>query len=250
MTASRTLSKDGHRHRCRNPKCRSKLPEPRASTHSAFCTKGCWQQFHRARCVVCEKEFERTAEHQLVCGRRKCRAELKRQPEIYRPFHHGLYAQRPLPAPTPHAIPSAPSESLEKWASRPCFIRGLRWAWHRPDRDDDDWELRGPDGRMVARIRQEGSGWWAARPRAIPEPPIEGRDEAMRRAERMAMWALPDRKHRIRESGAPTCASAVPITDDAPGRVGAAAGLAIEDPPGGNPGQPSPGARGAAGSNR
>ena len=218
------------RHRCRNPKCRSKLPEPRASIHSAFCTKGCWQQFHRKRCVVCEKEFERTAEHQLVCGRRKCRAELKRQPEIYRPFHRGLYAQKLLPAPTPHAVPSAPSETLEKWASKPRIITGLRWA--RPDREDDDWELSGPDGRMVARIRQEGSGWWVARPRAIPEPPIEGRDEAMRRAERMAMWALPGRKRRVRESGS-TSASAVRNTDDAPGRIGV---LAIEDRAGGAPG--------------
>ena len=195
-----------HRHRCRNPKCRSKLPEPRASIHSAFCTKGCWQQFHRKRCVVCEKEFERTAERQLVCGRRKCRAELKRQPEIYRPFHRGLYAQKLLPAPTPHAVPSAPPETLEKWASKPCIIRGLRWA--RADGDDDDWELSGPDGRMVARIRQEGSEWWVARPRAIPEPPIEGRDEAMWRAERMVMWALPVRNHK---SVARHSASAVPI---------------------------------------
>ena len=192
------------------PEC--KLPEPRASIHSAFCTKGCWQQFHRARCVVCEKDFTRTAEHQLVCGRRRCRAELKRQPEIYRPFHFGLCAQRPLPAPTPHAVPSAPSETLEKWASKPCIVRGLRWA--RADGDDDDWELRGPGARMVARVRQEGSGWWVARPRAIPEPPIEGRDEAMRRAERMAMWALPDRKvarrSRLRESDGPTCTAALP----------------------------------------
>ena len=150
------------RHRCRNSKCRSKLPEPRASIHSAFCTKGCWQQFHRKRCVVCEKEFERTAEHQLNCGRRKCRAELKRQPEIYRPFHRGLYAQKLLPAPTPHAVPSAPSETLEKWASKPRFITGLRWA--RPDREDDDWELSGPDGDgwSPASAKREADGGWRA----------------------------------------------------------------------------------------
>jgi hypothetical protein len=29
------------RHRCRNPKCRSKLPKPVANEHHAFCTRGC-----------------------------------------------------------------------------------------------------------------------------------------------------------------------------------------------------------------
>ena len=26
--------------------------------------------------------------------------------------------------------------ALAEWASKPCIIRGLRWAWHRPDGDD------------------------------------------------------------------------------------------------------------------
>lgn len=224
MTAAR---KNEHRQRCRN--CRSKLPEPRASVHSAFCAKGCWQQFHHARCVVCEKEFKRTAQHQLVCGGRRCRAELKRQSEIYRPFHNGFYAQKVLPAPTPNGVPSAPSETLEKRASKPRIVGALRWV--RVDGGDDDWELRGR--RMVARIRQEGSGWWVAWPRAIPEPPIEGRDEAMRRAERMAMWASPGRKVARQSRGGPACAPALP----------AASRLAAKRPSTGKPPRGRPGGR-------
>ena len=77
---------------CRNPRCRSHMP-PAFSRHAQFCTKGCWEQFHRKRCVVCEKEFERKSESQRVCGRRTCRSELRKQPEIYRPFHCGPLAR-------------------------------------------------------------------------------------------------------------------------------------------------------------
>jgi hypothetical protein len=39
---------------CRNPRCRSRMP-PAMGEHSQFCTRGCWEQFHRKRCVVCER---------------------------------------------------------------------------------------------------------------------------------------------------------------------------------------------------
>jgi hypothetical protein len=77
------------RHRCRNPRCRSKLPAPVENLYAAFCTLGCWNQFHRQRCVVCERLFRRATENQLTCGRRKCRLELRRQTALYLPFQAG-----------------------------------------------------------------------------------------------------------------------------------------------------------------
>jgi hypothetical protein len=64
-------------HYCRNPKCRSKLPEPVANEREAFCARGCHSGFYRKRCLVCEAPMERRTERQLVCGKRKCRNALQ-----------------------------------------------------------------------------------------------------------------------------------------------------------------------------
>ena len=53
-------------HYCRNPKCRSKLPEPVANEREAFCARGCHSGFYRKRCLVCEAPMERRTERQLV----------------------------------------------------------------------------------------------------------------------------------------------------------------------------------------
>jgi len=37
---------DKLRHYCRNPRCRGKLKEPVENLHAAFCTRGCWEQYH------------------------------------------------------------------------------------------------------------------------------------------------------------------------------------------------------------
>ena len=58
---------------CRNPKCRSKLKIPISNPREAFCTRSCWQQFHRHRCLVCEREMPRNAEHQRTCYRAQCK---------------------------------------------------------------------------------------------------------------------------------------------------------------------------------
>ena len=74
------------RHRCRNPRCGSKLREPVENLHAAFCTRGCWEQYHRSRCVVCERGFDRKVENKRLCERRLCRAEMRRWPAVYLPF--------------------------------------------------------------------------------------------------------------------------------------------------------------------
>jgi hypothetical protein len=56
-------------------------------------------------------------------------------------------------------------------------------------RVDDDWELVDRKGRMAARVRQEGAGYWVAKPRITPEPPIESFKCACRRAIEIAVVA-------------------------------------------------------------
>ena len=57
-------------------------------------------------------------------------------------------------------------------------------------REDDDWELFDRDGKMAARVRQEGDGYWVGRPRMTPEPPIESFEAACCRAVNVAMTTL------------------------------------------------------------
>jgi hypothetical protein len=57
--------------------------------------------------------------------------------------------------------------------------------------DDEDYELLDAQGKMVARVRQEGDRWWVARPRCFPEPPLEPLDAARCRATHMALMAMP-----------------------------------------------------------
>jgi hypothetical protein len=65
------------RHYCRNPRCRSRLLAPVTNPREAFCTRGCHTQFHRHRCLVCERPMERATERQVLCGRRKCKSEFE-----------------------------------------------------------------------------------------------------------------------------------------------------------------------------
>jgi hypothetical protein len=62
---------------CRNPRCGCKLPAPVSNPREAFCTRGCHSSFYRKRCLICEEPMGRKTEHQLVCGKRKCRNALQ-----------------------------------------------------------------------------------------------------------------------------------------------------------------------------
>jgi hypothetical protein len=79
LTFSRDVAPD-LRHRCRNPRCRCKLPEPTSIFRNAFCCRGCFTGFFRSRCLVCEQPFERKQENQATCRQPKCRAALRREP--------------------------------------------------------------------------------------------------------------------------------------------------------------------------
>jgi hypothetical protein len=184
---------------CRNPRCRSRMP-PAMGEHSQFCTRGCWEQFRRKRCVVCEREFEKKASNQHVCTRKACRAALRHNPEMYRPFHLGhLRGSKSGPGyqgsggitgalENPH-FTGIPEAEIAGATLDPIIpnLKGRRWV----SIGGNDWELRDASGRMVARIREEGGQYWVARPRMIPEPPLETRMQAMRRGELFMMMSAP-----------------------------------------------------------
>ena len=65
------------RHYCRNPRCRSKLPEPVANPRDAFCARGCFQSFYLRRCLVCEGPLTRKRENQRVCRKPACHATFR-----------------------------------------------------------------------------------------------------------------------------------------------------------------------------
>ena len=58
---------------CRNPKCRSKLTAPTDNYREAFCMRGCHSSFYLHRCLACERQMPRNAEHQKVCHRSECK---------------------------------------------------------------------------------------------------------------------------------------------------------------------------------
>jgi hypothetical protein len=60
------------RHYCRNPKCRTRLPEPVSNPREGFCTRGCYSSFYLHRCLICEGPIERKREDQKVCRKAKC----------------------------------------------------------------------------------------------------------------------------------------------------------------------------------
>jgi hypothetical protein len=71
--------------RCRNTRCRSKLPVPTDNDHKAFCTPYCYDQFYSWLCLVCEKPIPRGRRRVQPkhCHARDCRLSFRRFPETF-----------------------------------------------------------------------------------------------------------------------------------------------------------------------
>jgi hypothetical protein len=194
------------RHRCRNPKCRSKLPAPVSNEREAFCCRGCFNAFYRHRCLICEQEMDRKNEGQKVCSKRKCRNALRQLKTAGSAL--GRYFPRSAslaPQEVPDFIESESASANSRAAVTPWLPKRLsklwrgqpawRWQWmlasDGSEREDNDWQLLNREGRIVARVRQEGDGYWMARPRTTPKPPIESFEDACRRAVSAAMATSP-----------------------------------------------------------
>jgi hypothetical protein len=178
------------RRRCR--KCRSNLPAPVANEREAFCCRGCFKAFYRHRCFICQQPMERKTQNQKICGKRKCRNALEGKTVFSR--FSTIDTSRPVSG------SNSPLISMSKSPLKPDLAAASAWLPKRLsklthdkpglEREDDDWNLLNRDGRMVTRVRQEGDGYWVARPRMIPEPPVETFKAACRRAVTVAMVTL------------------------------------------------------------
>lgn len=82
MLYSPSLTEPQVRHRCRNPRCGTKLKIP-AANPDAFCCRGCEAQFYSRRCRVCEALFSPKTGRRQTCGRSRCRHEFQRHPELF-----------------------------------------------------------------------------------------------------------------------------------------------------------------------
>jgi hypothetical protein len=74
---------DQPRHRCRNPRCGTKLRQPTDHRLEAFCCEGCFESFYRSRCIVCERPIAQKTKPRRVCNRQKCRGQFRRHPEQF-----------------------------------------------------------------------------------------------------------------------------------------------------------------------
>jgi hypothetical protein len=71
------------RYRCRNLRCRCKLPTPVTDERDAFCTRTCFASHYRSKCLVCGRAFARKRDDQTTCGRPKCQRALRLYPEQF-----------------------------------------------------------------------------------------------------------------------------------------------------------------------
>jgi hypothetical protein len=70
---------------CRNPRCGCKLPEPVSNSKAAFCTKGCYSQFYRAHCLVCEAAIQQPKRgERLICKKAACINAFRESSGAYR----------------------------------------------------------------------------------------------------------------------------------------------------------------------
>jgi hypothetical protein len=99
---------------CRNPRCRSKLPAPVENPRSAFCVRGCYRQFYRSRCLVCERPMERKTERKQLCGRPRCKSEFRalQQREMLGSYLH------------PTSAPNAAGNPIKQGTSAPLDPAG------------------------------------------------------------------------------------------------------------------------------
>jgi len=181
-------------HRCRNPRCKMKLPAPVENSRRAFCTRGCFNSFYRTKCRVCERDItldpmsgqrRSLSAHRQFCGR-KCKAEAARFPRVYR-------WGEPPPRKSPASARTCDISSafLAISDDRPAHHCLRAWRWGG-DPDQGDHSLYNKDGLTIARIVLAGDGRYHLRsPITWPRMSWPDLERAKRGAEAMALVAMP-----------------------------------------------------------
>jgi hypothetical protein len=190
------------RHRCRNLKCHTKLKEPIGNEHKAFCCRGCFESFYRAKCIVCEKDIgtdpltgekRKRLGQRKFCGR-KCRAEASQFPHVYAWV-------LPDPVRPTHSSRSAHFTGLKFGLEghRP-IAHSLRGWWWGGD-GQGDHSLYDRDGLTIARVVQDDDRYRLRTPVVRLSPGVRLRDtwhlewpsleKAKHGAESFALMAMP-----------------------------------------------------------
>jgi hypothetical protein len=186
------------RHRCRNARCRCKLPAPVTNEKDAFCCRGCFESHYRKICVVCEKAFARKRDDQATCGRPKCQRALRLYPEQFL----RKWVQVP-------AVNVKGSETLINRASKAAT--GPRSQPNRPWRQRISlWspdQLMSPEALRLATLGPERIIELERSQRALIEVHLHNPDTT-RAAEREALYIAAVRRFRDRGYGKPVAAPA------------------------------------------
>jgi hypothetical protein len=183
------------RHRCRNPRCRLKLPAPVENEHHAFCCRGCYESFYQNRCRVCELDLRKIGKRgdaqRLYCrAPSQCAAEARKWREKY---GFGVH-QVPDPDPLFYIsnFRSAHSTGLKIGIAgdRPTAHHLRGWWWGGDG--ENDHSLYDQGGRTIARIVLGADGRYHLRaPNSIPRQFWPDLDAAKRGAENFALMAMP-----------------------------------------------------------
>jgi hypothetical protein len=186
------------RHRCRNARCRCKLPAPVTNEKDAFCCRGCFESHYRKICVVCEKAFARKRDDQATCGRPKCQRALRLYPEQFL----RKWVQVP-------AVNVKGSETLINRASKAAT--GPRSQPNRPWRQRISlWspdQLMSPEALRLATLGPERIIELERSQRALVEAFLHSPDPE-RAAEREALYVATVKRLRDRGYGRPVAAAA------------------------------------------
>ena len=227
MTTNETDSAAGiGRKRCRNLRCRMKLPVPTDNEHHAFCTPGCYAGFYRSRCLVCEESMRRKREGQKIkSGHHRCAAEYRKFPRAY-DYPRAENAKKGADSQIANESLGNPHEigTFSGIAGDRPSHRALRsWAWHS---DDLEHELRDAAGALLARLESNAGRHRLTYPRTRPILSWGNLVEAMHRAEAMALAALPldpATAARVKRDnamphpmGAPLSLEVLPVVDSPP----------------------------------
>jgi hypothetical protein len=188
------------RHRCRNPRCRQKLPQPVENERNAFCCRGCFDGFYRVICVVCAKPRKpsRQENHAPVCSDKCRRIYHANRAQFASPWGGQRASQNAADGPNIGSgllLENSPDISRAKTAiASPSSMlwpsvagRGSAWT-----EGIESHELRDRDSRIVARLVEDGQGWLLVKPVMFPERPAEpDLDRAKTLAVVAALAALP-----------------------------------------------------------
>jgi hypothetical protein len=102
------------RKKCRNPKCRMKLPATVANSREAFCARGCHTSFYRTHCRVCEDPIKQPDRGgRLICKKAACRNAWKAGSGFGR-YHIAPSAKSSSETPTKPGI-AEPHKAKRTW---------------------------------------------------------------------------------------------------------------------------------------